>query len=265
MSKVKLNNKYISVIIINGLVFIFSILMLVLSKAAGFSETTNLIISGTVIIAISAFLFLSSRKVWHKAISEIIEKENFLCNYAVKPDIIRDFNKYFFDLNKENRAINFFLSMLGILIVVVALLFLGIDYLLIAEIAIVLILFVLFIFNQMKKRMEFTAGDNVTVHMSTDNVVLDGKLTVWNSQLEKITDVIFRKINEQTHYVTVYYNSYSAAENIVINTEYLNYASGYSEDIIIVEKKISIPVPASEKEKVQAVVDEMLKLKIKRR
>jgi len=109
--------------------------------------------------------------------------------------------------------------------------------------------------------MEFAGLDEIQVSMSMNFVVINGKQTVWNSDMEKITDVVLRKINEQSYYVTVYYNQYSD----FIDNHRLNFSATNPEKIGIEEMHISIPVPASEKERVQEAVHELRKIKVVRK
>jgi len=264
LSKFRFNENYFDVISVM-LIFVFALLVVFLSAEIGINIITSLIIAGTIVISISLIMIFVRRKNMMNAISDIIQEQDYMCTYDVKPNVIRDFNKYVYNLKKEKRNLNLFLCFSGVVIIAFALVFSGINILLTAEVSVLLILFILLIFNQIKKRMALSTLDNIKVYLSTDNVVIDGELAVWNSDMDKINDVIFRKINESTYYITVYYYHYTVKFFKYDLRYYFNNDIPDNEGFVIEEKEISIPVPASEKEKVQAVVDEMLKLKIKRR
>ncbi|KAF5051474.1 hypothetical protein DSECCO2_418590 [anaerobic digester metagenome] len=244
---------------------VFAILLVIINELTGLSASKSLAIIAPIFVALTIFAIVNSIISSKEALSKYVEQEIFLCNYNVSPYVTRDFNKYFYDLNSDNRNLYLFLCMLGILIFAIALLIFNMGYLFVAEIAILSALVVLLIFNLKKKRWGLPTDDTLSVQISADCLVLDGELTIWNSDTKKITDVIFRKINNQVYYLSVYYNSYSPGDNGILNTNYLEYSSNFSDDVVIVENAISIPVPVAEKENVQLIVDEMMKMKIKRK
>jgi len=244
--------------------FLFAVFLLsmkLLSKFSGLSTSLNITIAAIIVISLAAYIFFKARKVIQEVVNDDIENENYLCQYAVRSNVLDDFGQHFRSLNRDNMVPDLILGIGGILIFAITAIILGLDIILAIEITAVVILLVMLFYKKTKKNMEFAGLDEIQVSISMNFVVINGKQTVWNSDMEKITDVILRKINEQSYYVTVYYNQYSD----FIDNRRLNYLATNPEGIGIEEMQISIPVPASEKERVQEAVHELRKIKVVRK
>ena len=243
---------------------IYVAIFLILEELALFNLGINLlIICGLSFISLIVS-FIHVRNLRRQYLQPKPEPDVPIIEYDVYSDTLHDFNRFFF-ARKKNQRVFIMISIIAVLIgLSLVALFLKTDRVLTVEVFTFSTLVVLLIFYQMKKRNDLQNTENYKVILSKNYVIINGAQTIWNSDTRKVTDVVFRKINESTNYLTVYFEKHIKIKNENETTDFLRHSGGLADDRLILERHINIPVPSSQKENVLTIIDDLLKLKTKR-
>lgn len=103
------------------------------------------------------------------------------------------------------------------------------------------------------------AGDLLTVGISKQQAIVGSIIHNWSKPDMKIDDVVLRKLNNDLYYLAVYYIDYVVVWHKQSKASIVLSATGIKE-LEKERKEISarIPIPASEVEKIQPIVDALL-------
>jgi hypothetical protein len=225
------------------------------------SKTYNLFIYAIILFVATAIITLftsSENRAEGKPIEDAYENSDIV--YQITESQLTTFKKHFkiVSANKENIYFVFFAIAFSFMAIILILF--GYNIFLTITVLLIYLAYCWYIKDFSRpESYRSSAGDLLTVGLSEQQAIVGSIIHNWSKPDSKIDDVVLRKLNNDLYYLAVYYIDYVVVWHKQSKTSIVLSATGI-KDAEKERKDISarIPVPASEVEKVQPIVEALL-------